>query len=155
MKNTRQAYSVLSLVAVLLAGCGGTPNGGMQTKQEVRDSAKVKASVYAGSSVYYTLPSPLEVAFIVENSGVGYESSILHKTELGVRYSTTKSAAINRPVHFVESSNSINANIAEETEDYLGNKLFLLKDGILMKDKNAFTIEGKIEEDCGTDFFPF
>ena len=52
-----------------------------------------------------------------------------------------------RPVHFVESSNSINANIAEETEDYLGNKLFLLKDGILMKDKNAFTIEGKIEED--------
>lgn len=58
-------------------------------------------------------------------------------------YSYTRSG----PVHFVESSNSINANIAEETEDYLGNKLFLLKDGILMKDKNAFTIEGKIEKD--------
>ncbi len=49
-------------------------------------------------------------------------------------------------VHFIEYSNSINANIAEETEDYLVNPLFTLKDGILIKDGYSFTIEGKIED---------
>jgi len=49
-------------------------------------------------------------------------------------------------VHFIEYSNSINANIAEETEEYLVNPLFTLKDGILIKDGYSFTIEGKIED---------
>ena len=60
------------MVAVLLAGCGGAPQTGTQTKQELRDSAKVKASAYGGAMIYFSLPSPLEVAYIVENSGVSY-----------------------------------------------------------------------------------
>ena len=48
-------------------------------------------------------------------------------------------------IPFIESSNSINANIAEETENYLVNYLFTLKDGILIKDSYSFTIEGKID----------
>lgn len=119
MKNIRQVYSALALSAVLLAGCGGAPQTGTQTKQDLRDSAKVKASAYGGSMIYYSLPSPLEVAFIVENSGIGYEPSVLHKTELGVRYSTTKSQAINLGIYGSDLSYSILFNQQQVALKYL------------------------------------
>ena len=63
-------------------------------------------------------------------------------------YSYDRSDAI----HIFESSNAINVNIAEETEAYLENDLFELKDGILMKDGYSFTIEGTIKEENGKPF---
>ena len=119
MKNIKQVYSALVLAAVLVAGCGGAPQNGPQTKQELRDSAKVKASTYGGSMIYYSLPSPLEVAYIVENSGIGYEPSVLHKTELGVRYSTTKSQAINLGIYGSDLSYSILFNQQQVALKYL------------------------------------
>jgi len=109
----------LAVAAVLLSGCGGAPQGGTQTKQELRDSAKVKASTYGGAMIYYSLPSPLEVAYIVENSGVGYEPGILHKTELGVRYSTNKSAALNLGIYGSDLSYSILFNQQQVALKYL------------------------------------
>lgn len=73
-------------------------------------------------------------AYAAKNKNI---KSIISKRD----YSYSKSGEI----HFIESSNSINANIAEETEDYLINELFTLKDGILMKDNNTFTIEGETD----------
>lgn len=107
------------MVAVLLAGCGGAPQTGTQTKQELRDSAKVKASAYGGAMIYFSLPSPLEVAYIVENSGVSYEPGILHKTELGVRYSTNKSAALNLGIYGSDLSYSILFNQQQVAIKYL------------------------------------
>ena len=119
MKRIVLAFSVLAVAAVLLSGCGGAPQGGTQTKQELRDSAKVKASTYGGAMIYYSLPSPLEVAYIVENSGVGYEPGILHKTELGVRYSTNKSAALNLGIYGSDLSYSILFNQQQVAIKYL------------------------------------
>ena len=119
MKQIRQVYLLLAAAALVMAGCSGAPNAGTQDKQSLRDSAKVKAATYEGSMIYYSLPSPLEVAFIVENSGVGYEPKILHKTELGVRYSTTKSQAINLGVYGSDLSYSILFNQQQVALKYL------------------------------------
>jgi len=102
-----------------MSGCSGTPQVGSQAKQELRDSAKVKASAYEGAMVYYSLPSPLEVAYIVENSGINYEPGVLHKTELGVRYSTTKSQAINLGIYGSDLSYSILFNQQQVALKYL------------------------------------
>jgi hypothetical protein len=109
----------LTLAAVLVSGCGGAPQTGTQTKQELRDSAKVKASAYEGAMVYYSLPSPLEVAYIVENSGISYEPGVLHKTELGVRYSTTRSQAVNLGIYGSDLSYSILFNQQQVALKYL------------------------------------
>lgn len=119
MKGIQQACWALAVVAVLMSGCSGTPQVGSQAKQELRDSAKVKASAYEGAMVYYSLPSPLEVAYIVENSGINYEPGVLHKTELGVRYSTTKSQAINLGIYGSDLSYSILFNQQQVALKYL------------------------------------
>ena len=119
MKGIQQACWALAVVAVLISGCSGTPQVGSQAKQELRDSAKVKASAYEGAMVYYSLPSPLEVAYIVENSGINYEPGVLHKTELGVRYSTTKSQAINLGIYGSDLSYSILFNQQQVALKYL------------------------------------
>jgi len=119
MKGIQQACWALTLAAVLVSGCGGAPQTGTQTKQELRDSAKVKASAYEGAMVYYSLPSPLEVAYIVENSGINYEPGVLHKTELGVRYSTTRSQAVNLGIYGSDLSYSILFNQQQVALKYL------------------------------------
>ena len=119
MKGIQQACWALAVVAVLMSGCSGTPQVGSQAKQELRDSAKVKASAYEGAMVYYSLPSPLEVAYIVENSGINYEPGVLNKTELGVRYSTTKSQAINLGIYGSDLSYSILFNQQQVALKYL------------------------------------
>ena len=119
MKGIQQACWALAVVTVLMSGCSGTPQVGSQAKQELRDSAKVKASAYEGAMVYYSLPSPLEVAYIVENSGINYEPGVLHKTELGVRYSTTKSQAINLGIYGSDLSYSILFNQQQVALKYL------------------------------------
>ena len=113
-------FAALGALSVLAVGCGtGSQPQGQPTKQSLRDSAKVKASTYEGAMIYYSLPSPLEVAYIVENSGVGYEPSILHKTELGVRYSTSKAAAINLGIYGSDLSYSILFNQQQVALKYL------------------------------------
>ncbi|MBQ1698286.1 MAG: hypothetical protein II075_10435 [Bacteroidales bacterium] len=119
MKKIKQVYSLLAVLAVLIVGCGSAPQNSQPNKQSLRDSAKVKAAAYEGAMIYYSLPSPLEVAFIVENSGVGYEPGILHKTELGVRYSTTKSQAINLGIYGADLSYSILFNQQQVALKYL------------------------------------
>jgi hypothetical protein len=119
MKKIKQVYSLLAVLAVLIVGCGSAPQNSQPNKQSLRDSAKVKAAAYEGAMIYYSLPSPLEVAFIVENSGVGYEPGILHKTELGVRYSTTKSQAINLGIYGSDLSYSILFNQQQVALKYL------------------------------------
>ena len=119
MKTIKQAYSLLLVLSVLIMGCGGAPQTSQQSKQALRDSAKVKADAYQGTMVYYSLPSPMEVAYIVENSGVDYAPDILHKTELGVRYSTTKAAAINLGIYGSDLSYSILFNQQQVALKYL------------------------------------
>ena len=119
MNNFRQVYALVLVLSMLVCGCGSATQTGQHDKQSLRDSAKVKAASYERSLVYYSLPSPMEVAYIVENSGVDYEPGILHKTELGVRYSTTKSAAINLGIYGSDLSYSILFNQQQVALKYL------------------------------------
>lgn len=54
---------------------------------------------------------------------------------------------------FIKSSNSINANIAEETDEYLLNPLYYLNGVILLKDENSFIINGKLAKDENIEDF--
>ncbi|MCR5455556.1 MAG: hypothetical protein K6F33_11270 [Bacteroidales bacterium] len=137
MTNFRQIYSsIFVALSILAIGCaGGTPTG-QPTKQSLRDSAKVKAAAYEGTLTYYSLPSPMEVAYIVENSGVGYEPSVLHKTELGVRYSTSKAAAINLGIYGSDLSYSILFNQQQVALKYL-NCIKELSSGLDVSDSTS------------------
>ncbi len=106
MRRMSKIFGVLSLASLLLAGCTGGPSND-RSKQELRNQAYGMSAQRQGSNVYYSLPSPLEVAHIVQSTGVEYESGILHRTELGVRYSTNMAASINLGIYGADLSYSI------------------------------------------------
>lgn len=107
-------------LSIIASGCGAGTQQEQQAKQDLRDSARVKAANFEGSMIYYSLPSPLELAYIVESSGVGYEPSILHKTELSVRYSTSRAAAVNLGIYGSDLSYSILFDQQQVALKYLG-----------------------------------
>lgn len=79
----------------------------MRDKQDMRSQARVRSQHKNAIDIYYSLPSPLEIAHVIQNSGVGYEPSLLHKVELGVRYSTNMSSALNLGIYGADLSYSI------------------------------------------------
>lgn len=118
MKRTKHIILVLVLLVSVLCGCGssGTP---YKTKKDMREAAKEKTSGHNEAAVYYTLPSPLEVAYIIQSTGVDYDLKLLHKTELGVRYSTNRAAAINLGIYGADLSYSIYFNQQQVALKYL------------------------------------
>ncbi len=134
MGDIRKICTLVVLASAMAVGCSS--GDVKQTKQSLRDSAKVKATAYQDVNIYYALPSPLEVAYIVENSGVDYEPEILHKTELGVRYSTTKSSAVNLGIYGADLSYSILFNQQQVALKYL-DCIKNLSSGLDVSDKVA------------------
>ncbi|MCQ2250353.1 MAG: hypothetical protein MJZ66_04515 [Bacteroidales bacterium] len=106
MKRIAKALGLLSIASVLMMGCASEPKSD-RSKQDLRNQAYGKTSQPAVSNNYYSLPSPLEVARIVQKTGVEYEPRILHKPELGVRYSTNMAASINLGIYCADLSYSI------------------------------------------------
>ncbi len=96
----------MALSFFLLTGCGGGASD-TQGKRDMRSQARVKAQHHNVSDVYYSLPSPLEIAHVIQTTGVEYEPNLLHKVELGVRYSTNMSSALNLGVYGADLSYSI------------------------------------------------
>jgi len=106
MKKIAKTLGLFSIALLILGGCASDTRSD-RSKQDLRNQAHEKASQRQVSNIYYSLPSPMEVAHIVQNTGVEYESRILHKTELGVRYSTNMAASINLGIYGADLSYSI------------------------------------------------
>lgn len=119
MKYLLKRLSGLSLIIVLLTGCGGGESQSTEMKQGMRERAKSKTQQQNVSNMYYSLPSPLEIAHVVQTTGVEYESRFLHKVELGVRYSTNMSSALNLGIYGADLSYSIYFDQKQVALNYL------------------------------------
>ena len=118
MGKIKISISILSVVLLLLSSCGGADTS-QKSKRDMRQAARERVTNHNGSEVYYSLPSPLEIAYIIQTTGVDYNLEILHKTELGVRYSTNKAAAINLGIYGADLSYSIYFNQQQIALKYL------------------------------------
>lgn len=105
-------------MSVVLFACGGS-SPSRQSKQSLRDSARYHASTHSVSKIYYSVPSPIEVAHVVQSTGVEYEARLLHKPELGMRYSTNLAAALNLGIYGADLSYSIYFDQQQVALNYL------------------------------------
>jgi hypothetical protein len=108
MKKRRNYVFVLTVLVSVLCSCSAGSQD-FKSKTDMRQEAKSKASVASAAQDgnYYTLPSPLEIAYIIQTTGVEYNLDVLHRTELGVRYSTNKASALNLGIYGADLSYSI------------------------------------------------
>ncbi|MCQ2252296.1 MAG: hypothetical protein MJZ61_02470 [Bacteroidales bacterium] len=112
-------HFIFLLIAVAaLSSCDGG-SGLRERKQNMRDTARDKVVGHAVQNEFYSLPSPLEVAYVVQSTGVEYNERFLHQTELGVRYSTNMAAAINLGIYGADLSYSIYFNQQQVALKYL------------------------------------
>ena len=120
MKKCGNYIIVLTLLVSVLTSCS-TGTQDLKSKNDMRQEAKSKAMNAEGMSGgdYYTLPSPLEIAYIIQTTGVEYNLEVLHRTELGVRYSTNRAAAINLGIYGADLSYSIYFNQQQVAVKYL------------------------------------
>lgn len=120
MKKCGNYIIVLALLVSFLSACS-TGTQDFKSKNDMRQEAKSKAMNAEGMSGgdYYTLPSPLEIAYIIQTTGVEYNLDVLHRTELGVRYSTNRAAAVNLGIYGADLSYSIYFNQQQVAVKYL------------------------------------
>ena len=121
MKNKYNSIVFLLFVVSFFASCNSSTND-MTSKADMREQAKLKAASTATTSEggnYYSLPSPLELASVIQNTGVECNLDVLHRTELGVRYSTNRASAINLGIYGADLSYSIYFNQQQVALKYL------------------------------------
>lgn len=96
------SYLLFSLSMLVITSCGN--DGGKKksdnTEEIPEDTAKVvSAGVLNIGGELFSIPSPLQTAMLIQNSGLPYDKSILNSKENLTQYATDYSKALNLGVY--------------------------------------------------------
>jgi len=118
----------LSVLILSFAGCKKEKDG-KKDKEKTQDSEEVVKvdtidkklikDVKAVKEMFYSMPSPLEVAMILKQAGKDYNTEILNPTKHTSKYVTNKSMALNLGVYTTDLSYSSLYDQTQTTIDYI------------------------------------
>ncbi len=121
--------SVIVLSALFLVSCGGSSSKQTgdellkESKNDSEDGSKVQTPAISRevlSDIVKSIPSPLEISFLIKDLGIRYDRSILNSADNSANYNTSYKQALNLGIY---STDLGYANIYEQTQDalyYLG-----------------------------------
>lgn len=116
MNRTKQILSqisLLGLILVFLVGCGS----GNQEKKEIKDDSTTIAKQV--KKIVYPLPTPLEIAKMLENAKAGFIFDLVNPVKNVDKYSTEKSRALNLGIYGADLSYASTYNKAQEVTKLL------------------------------------
>lgn len=120
---TRKIYLISSLFVIAfgvipsLSGCGsGTDDQQKETTDAVGTDSMVPEKK---GGVFYSMPSPLQLAKMLQKSGAIFDKSALNDPSKTSNYSTTTSKALNLGVYAADMSYSAIYNQTQEMMSYL------------------------------------
>ena len=126
----REVIAVLSVTALLTAGCGG---GNETQKTDGTDTTSAVDSAQGAlinvSGELFSIPSPIQTALLIKGSGAGYSKSILNPSTKSSQYSTNFSKAINLGIYGADLGY---VTIYDQSQDAVGylNAARKLSDGL-------------------------
>jgi hypothetical protein len=107
----------VALVALFFVSCAEETKRGNKNEEEKteekKDDKKETALLKIGGKVF-SIPSPIQTAFLLKNSGASYSSEMLSPTENAANLSTTARKALNLGVYGADMSY---ATIYDQTQD--------------------------------------
>jgi hypothetical protein len=119
MNTMRKMFSILSvLVLFFIIGCSNSGNENTDNSDSSYDIDSLNNLKESVVKVFYSLPSPIEMASIFKKSGIGYNSEILNPTENVSIYYTNKSLALNLGIYGADLSFSSMFNQQQKTLEY-------------------------------------
>ena len=81
----KRNYTLFAFAALVAAGCG-TDNGNNDDSLPPVDSTQ--STILNISGEIFSIPSPIQTAFLIKNSGASYSKDILNPSNKSSQYST-------------------------------------------------------------------
>lgn len=108
---------ILAIIAIFMASCVNENNN----KVIVEDSnqSKSEQAYEKAKMIFYSLPSPIETAMIIENANVEYTDEFLNPTSKVSQYATSKEMALNLGIYSADLSYATLFDQKQVTINYL------------------------------------
>lgn len=117
---------------LVFSGCGGEGNNNQNNNEEisVNDQADTLSDKRASAvkQIFYTIPSPMEMASLIRKSGVAFDKDILNDVNKSGNYATPKEQALNLGVYGADLSYTTMFDQQQESIYYLSAARGLAKD---------------------------
>lgn len=125
LKKTKKlaAYLMLS-AAIVFTSCGGSEeeNNDFQNVEQNEsdtDSTDTDTEEVVSEEIDYMLPSPLQVASILDNAGMEYSTDLLNDTENADQYTLKWKKSLNFGVYSADLAFSVLNDKTQEARDYM------------------------------------
>lgn len=113
----KKAWLLAYVAAIIIAGCASDTSS---DKAESRVYRKNSKQIDEASLNFYSLPSPLEIAYSINRTGIEYSPEMLHNPDISGRYSTVKAMALNLGIYGADLSYSLYFNKQQVAVRYMG-----------------------------------
>ncbi len=144
-------------ISLFLFSC--KDNEEYDSNMDTLDTANVFESI---KKIYYSLPSPVEMATIVKKSNVSFDTSILNPTSNIIGYTTADAKALNLGIYSTDLAFVALYRHNQLTGDFLNNVMQLsedlgviesVDDSLVIKIENNFDKPDKIKDIISETFF--
>jgi len=107
-------------IALLISGCEAENTGSIgEVGKSALDEEQTKNNVEKVKKIFYSIPSTIEMATIIQESGASYNSEILNDINNVSNYTSSKSKAINLGIYGADLSYTSVFNRNQESVFYL------------------------------------
>jgi hypothetical protein len=109
----RKVLPLLSVTALLVAGCGS----GTKDTDDLPPVDSTQSAIINVNGEIFSIPSPIQTAFLIKNSGAPYSKDILNAANKSAQYSTNFSKALNLGIYGADLGY---VTIYDQTQDAIG-----------------------------------
>ena len=92
----RKVMPLLSVTVLLATGCG---NDGAKDTDDLPPVDSTQSAIINVNGEIFSIPSPIQTAFLIKNSGAAYNKEILNAANKSSEYSTNFSKALNLGIY--------------------------------------------------------
>ncbi len=110
----RNIVSLLSVVALFTVGCGG---GDKKDSDDLPPVDSTQSAIINVNGEIFSIPSPIQTAFLIKNSGAAYSKDILNAANKSAQYATNFSKALNLGIYGADLGY---VTIYDQTQDAIG-----------------------------------
>jgi len=110
------AFGIFLFSGIMFTSCN---NGGNPDKISAADSAAMNESKQKAAKVFFAVPSPLEMANMIKQSGAKFNKGLLNATANAPKYSNSVSQAINLGIYTADLSYCSSFDQTQESMQYM------------------------------------
>lgn len=115
----KQFLTIIVITGITTALITTSCNNSGESKMSAADSAALSESKQKAQKVFFAIPSPLEMANMIKQSGASFNKSILNPVANASKYTTALSQAVNLGIYSADLSYCSSFDQTQEAMQYM------------------------------------